>query len=283
LKKILIASLVVFSMFFVACGGGGSSGPAGPTYMAPDMGAATDLADTSSLGGAVTAPATSAEALTLYQGASNAVGNAMLGATARSARSAKGTTSQDYPISWSGAVGGGSVDVTGNIHYSATTPDTQPTTAGTFKNYMTMGETVDISGTITSVTVQGTSPDTHSYTVSGKVNENMVLNMAINLFLAQTGSTATMDLGLGIAVGTAYSVRRDDGVGAKFIITYGGTVSKSGMSLDNFNIAAFETSLTSELMGKTVTLHVYNDSNVEIYSASMTLNDLCGQQFSSFM
>jgi hypothetical protein len=273
-KKIIGLFMLIASLLFVfSCtnpGGGGTD-----KYAAPTVKTADQLPDT----GATSAPASDTDAMALYSGAMAAFGQAL--GTEAGLGNAKGTTQiGPYTIDWTGAYGGGTVNVTGSYGGSSTSPDPGlvPVVGTKYTDLMHMILNAVINGTITGVTFAAATGDTYSsYTVSGDLKETMDMEAGIDYTLnADTSSTVTMDLSFGLSYGVALSILRSDGVGAKFVITFGGSIDVNNVSLTD--PSAIQTELTTQLGSKTATLSVYDDSDTLIYSSTLTLAELMASQ-----
>jgi hypothetical protein len=76
-----------------------------------------------------------------------------------------------------------------------------------------------------------------------------------------------MDLVLKLNVETALSIKRSDGVGAKYVISYSANYQENGMSTTS---SSYGTALSNYLAKQTATLKVYNDSNKLVLTTTLT-------------
>ncbi len=273
MKKIICLLMLAAALLFVfSCQPVNEPDP----YAAPEVKTAADLPDsgaTSSPSG----PTAEADAIALYSSALQAFGSAMMAQSGVSGN-VKGTTPiPDLPgdISWIGEYGGGTISVTGNISGTMTSPDSPPTVPGTYDDLYSMVMHMLVNGTITGVTFDGVEPDKHTYKISGDVYEKIDMDCGVNVTITTSSASMTLDLSIGMAYGVALSIYRDDDFGAKFVITFGGTIDANNLSLDD--IAALMTTLGDQLKNKEATLKVYGDDDKLICSATLTLDQLVGQ------
>jgi hypothetical protein len=78
----------------------------------------------------------------------------------------------------------------------------------------------------------------------------------------------------------ALSIKRNDGVGAKFLISYAHQFSKQDINiLDVFSGSQspdLSIAITAELTGKTATLQVYDDANNLLSEQTLLMSDITG-------
>lgn len=271
--SLLIAIVAALSFVFVGCNSN-SADSAG--ISAPSIGTASDLA---SSGG--TAPGSNTAALALFTAACNAlntevVANAPSSASSVKAfRTARATTPIDETINVNFTPkGGGTVAYTGTYTGSITMPDSgwSPSPNTSYNKVVAVILNATVNGTLTSVVVSDSS---YSYTINGIAKNEMSETASINLVTGSTegSSTATMDFALGIGIGTAVSIRRSDGVGAKFLITYGANYAKSNINVSTMSDSTFSTEMENYLTSQPATLKVYNDSNEIVFEMTLTADD----------
>ncbi len=262
-KALSLLGAAALAVLVLSC-----TGPDTPAkiYNAPSMPGATEL----SASGATSSPADQTAAVDLYGETMGAVGDFLGSLTAsRALYSAKATTPigpETISYSGIGPNGDGTVTVNGTMSGSLTMPDDM-SAPGTYH----MSEVLNVAVTA-SITNASFDYGIHTYTItSGSLDVTEDVNLDIDLVIAADSScTASMDLEFGIAYGTTFSVRRDDGLGAKFVLTYGAGYNVADLSVD----ADFETALASYLSSENVTLSVYDDANALIYSGSIPLDQL---------
>lgn len=285
--SLLIAILAALSFVFIGCSStaGGSAGDS-PGITAPDMGKASDLP---SSGG--TNPVDTGAAIALFTGACNALNAEMvtLGSSQnpsiRAARTARTTTPLDQTININFTQeGGGTVAYTGSIAGSVTSPEATwvPDPDTTYNDFAAISMNVTVNGTLTNFVVSDAS---HSYTINGLVKNRMMLAASIDM---RTGSdrnpiNATLDFSLGIGTGTAVSISRSDGVGAKFLITYGANYTRNGINVLSNEETAVPEELTSYLASQPATLKVYDDDNNMIFEKTLTAGDAYAASILSYV
>jgi hypothetical protein len=267
MKSALILTAIVVIAVFMSCAGA-TSADAPKVYTAPTVTAPTALPAS---GG--TKPVNQAAALSLYSETMAAVTTFVGSKTTSKSLRPKSTTPINEVVSYSGAGPGGvgTVTINGSLSGSETEPD-NITGPGTYTYSailnMLMKGTIDKAN----FTYGG-----HTYAVSGSLDMTMDenCNIALTLTNSASTSTATLSFSFGLAYGTSISVRRDDGVGAKFVISYACDYSVANQSLSSSSSDPF-TALSSALTSKTGTLTVYDDSNAVIYTGTLTASDIFG-------
>jgi|GEM_PF-2643949 len=253
----------------------------GQDFSAPDIGRASDLPAT---GG--TAPADDAAAKALFDGAVEAVGTAMMASQgARSMTAARATqTIPTETISWTGPYAGGTVNVQGTMGGSFTFPDKnfEPIANHTYNDIAIMSMNFDASGTVTGITIiedQG-----FTYTITGKLINDLDFDLSIDVTTGATAegapTAADMDLSFAQRAGYALSIKRSDGVGAKFLISYAHRFSMQDINILNLFSGSqspdLGTAITAELTGKTATLQVYDDANNLLSEQTLLMSDITG-------
>jgi hypothetical protein len=291
-KRILPVALVLCSLSLVlviSCSSG-SSGSSGSSYKAPSI----TVSDVSSLSsGATSTPADATAAKTLYTDAIGAFSTAMSSelssslSTSSIMRKGMKTTTKTGPttITWKGALGSGTVDMTGSYTTTETSIDenTTPVVGKTYDAGATMS--YSMAGTVTGATV---TKGGHTYTINGKLD--MADDFSYTVSVKVTAVTpvaysASFSLDLGLSYGTAFTVKREDGLGAKFVIAYGGKASIPKTAISDMNdTSAFEADFEKQLTAQPATLTVYDDSNNKIAETTLTLADLdaAGLTFGTF-
>ena len=134
----------------------------------------------------------------------------------------------------------------------------QVLTAGSART--TSGETVplDYSGTYGGGTI-----DMHGSMVNSMTFPEATASM--------DDMTMNIDFSYSQNYGTAFSVRRDDGVGAKFMITFSKALAKSNLTTENMYDFS---NLFTDLSAETADLKVYDDANVLVGDYDVPLTEL---------
>jgi hypothetical protein len=253
----------------------------GIDFSAPDIGRASDLQAT---GG--TAPADDAEAKALFDGAVEAVGAAMMDSQgARSMTAARATeTIPTETISWTGSYGGGTVNVQGTMGGSFTFPDEnfEFIANHTYNDIIKMSMNLDVSGTVTGITIEDPDNTAVTYTITGKLINDLDFEVSVDFTTGATENedptAADMDLSFAHRAGYALSIKRNDGVGAKFLISYAHQFSKQDIDILNVLLAgpAPDLGTAAELTGKTATLQVYDDANNLLSEQTLPVSEIPG-------
>lgn len=279
---VILAIILVFS----GCAAGGAGGtadiPTGPDMGTPDLIVACDAE----------VPASAADAEELFGVAADLLFSAIETngyptetpttsvkgfasaklTTLRAARASEEPTSISGPISWKEDIGSGSVDFTGK--YSAEMSGMAELTAaflgGTAANKsFNVRELLDMfmTGTVSAVTFAGVDGDTNTYTMSGKIIQDMYTNINMVYAFDNTGTTPAISGNYDVSVkyGLALSVRRSDGMGAKYIVSVAAQGSGHLQGEDDApDIPCYGS------------LSVYDDDNALVYSIPLTYDDLQG-------
>jgi len=239
---------------------------------APDVKSANELPSTGGI-----APASSEDALSLFNSAflafTVAMENESAMASMKNLRNARASYTDGGDINWTGAYGGGTVNVTGSYSSRITYPDAYESDTlvpGTWYPF-SVDYGINIQGTINGVEVEDDYDYLITYTISGEVKENLDSSMNLELMFDSYGELSNVrgELNADLEYGVAFSVLRNtDGVGAKFVISFAASASQ--------NLGEEGTSVAAG------TLKVYNDANEQIYSIDLTLNDLDGLGIDDF-
>lgn len=260
MKKELGLVLLVLSLAvtLVACSsGGGDDG-----LEAPSVGSASDLPATGA-----TAPSDTATALAVYSGAMQGLSKGVGSSVTGSKRSGRGTDTITDTINWTDESG----SITGTITGTYTVPDSfdlQPGKA--YDDLLKVVLAVNIDGTINGATF--TDDGGHSYTVSGKMKETFNYDYSLDVVTDTNGDLASgdIDYAFEVAFGTAFAIKRDDGVGAKFVLTFANSYAQNNVSLEN---ASFDVD-SSFLENASATLTVFDDNNAKILETTIPLSDI---------
>ena len=281
---ILMATLMTFAL--LACSTNGDDDDDGPS--APDMGSASDLPAS----GATSYPSTQTDTVELFQGAQEAIDVAMEDIAASSKNrlnklslklnkrssprvaiigSGRGTETETYPIDWTGEVGGGTMTVLGEESTKVTRPDVGDTfTVGkTYNNLVEVIFNLNLTGTIDTITCDDSAGNT--YTISGKAVQDIetAMDMDVTFTDSDGNYTANVDASISLAVGYAYSIKRQDGLGAKFIVSF--AFSNSAKDLDEDS--DWEGFLADDF---TVKVQVFNDDDEMVNEYEIPYTDVAG-------
>jgi len=259
---------------------------------APDMGSPSALPDS---GGTV--PGTDTEAKTLFLQAFSTYGTGL--ATADSSGSvspqilsknlkslemaatknilARATVSQTTPLDYILNIGGGTITITGSMTTSVTSPDDsfEPQPNHTYNDIVKATIKLQETDAISHVTLPKTGDPTYTY--NGKVISNMQMNYNMDVATDSNGEPASMDmdLSMGVQAGYAISVKRSDGAGAKFILSYAFNYSKNNINMMSVSdLSDLQTDLLTALKSKQATLKVYDDNDNLKYSISLSLDEI---------
>ncbi len=288
MKKVLslfLAVAVALALINCSIDGGGDAGP-----VAPDMGSASDLAAS----GATTYPADQSAALALFIGAQQAVTAAIDDNTdtdapesfatpkARfstkfaakgGALGARGTNTQTIPINFSGTVGAGTMTLSGSDTATMTAPDQgwTPSPNTTYNDLMAMSFVWDVTGIFNGITYTiDDGSGFHEYAITGKAVEKSDVSMNFDYTFGSSTEdvTGNVDVSVSLAEGFAVSVRRDDGLGAKFIVSFA-----YAESLKDLDLEAEDDPEGFVLGDEVITIKVYDDANVLLGSYAIPFSE----------
>jgi hypothetical protein len=274
-----LATLFAFSFILVGCsssGGGDDNSVSAPKL--PDVSTVT-------ITGATSAPASEADAQALYTDSLGALSSLISSNSgASSSRLSRGNArkTESTPVSLDKDItspNGGVVHLKGSVTY--TTSGLDENTAfipnHTYNNAFSQSIDGNVTGTMDSVKV---IKDGHTYTICGTLKEIEAISMSVNLTTGATQQddmTYTVNLSLGLGIGTAISVVREDGVGAKFVITYAANYAKDNITVsensDGSETDAAFTEMANYLKEQKATLTVYDQNNTEKYKCTLSGND----------
>ncbi|MFZ5366863.1 MAG: hypothetical protein ACOZCE_01340 [Spirochaetota bacterium] len=287
MKKQYVGALIMAAILVVTgCDLLGTNDTAsGPS--APDMGSPSALPAS---GGTV--PGTDTEAKTLFLQAFSTFGTGL--ATADSSGSvspqilsknikslemaanknilARATESQTTPLDYTLTIGGGTITITGSMTTSVTSPDEsfvfKPNT--TYNDIAKATIKLQETDAISNVTLPESGAPTYTY--NGKVVSNVQINYNMDVVTdSNVYPSMDMDLAMGVQAGFAISVKRSDGAGAKFILSYAFNYSKNNINMmSESDLSDLQTALES----KQATLKVYDDNNELKYSISLSLDEI---------
>lgn len=232
-----------------------------------------DLAPT----GAMAYPQSETETLALVTGALEALAGDLQANAAASSYASKATYSESMPLNWSGQVGDGTVDITGSITSSSTYPDEgfYAEINTTYNDFMEGTYRMYFAGTIDSVSFTGIS---YSYEMSGEVSSDARVSMSVDLVTGTdlvylSDGSMTMDYTLSVAEAHTLSILREDGLGAKIVMSYSTQGSITDIDMTNWESSELD-ALTAWMETRTANVRVYNDDNELIGEYNVPLTEL---------
>ena len=167
---------------------------------------------------------------------------------------------------------GGTVAYTGTSYanYNMPTAATTFTANTTYAKYFDIAVKGSIKGVIKSVTVTTAE---YTYTISGTMDNDIDEGISLSMTTDKDAkpSTYSLDFALKLGVVSKLSIKRSDGLGAKYVISYAADYSKTGASVTDQS--AIGTAMSDYLGKQPATLTVYNDSNEVVYTATLTGTD----------
>lgn len=280
----VLASVLVLSAVFFGCSTPVNDSASANTDTTTNANSATEepagntgAAALDATGGTV--PATEADATKLYAEATAALNTTVVGKMAAAKSSvvagsrdtAVSPQSTDINVSYTDE-NGGTVAYTGTYAASYIFPSSGKTfTANTtYAKYFDIAVKGSIKGVIKKATITTTD---YTYTISGTmdndIDEGISLNLTTGTDLEKfTDSAYSLDFALKLGVVTKLSIKRSDGLGAKYVISYTADYSKAGVTVADQT--ATGTAMSDYLGKQPATLTVYNDSNTVVYTATLT-------------
>ena len=262
MKKLLLLFLCILTLsLFTGCDFLGDEDFSAPEVMAP-----SELPASS----ATSYPSGEAESLSLISDAMEYFYIAMNNQFSASPNQ-KGTVTTTSLLNWQGNLGAGTVDFSGTLVDTETGPedDFTPQANTTYNDLIRYATNLELAGTITGATV---SDGLNTYTLNGEIISDTELDMNVDVITGSSTVDINMDLSVRQRYGMAMTVLRDDGVGAKYILTFACDFGKNNITLEN-PMELFE-EFGNQLENQTATLLVYNDNNEEIGRYSCSLMDL---------
>lgn len=226
-----------------------------------------------------TVPATEADATKLYAEATAALNQAVVSkmsptksnVVAGSRDTAVSPQSTDINVSYTDG-NGGTIAYTGTYAASYVFPSSGKsfTKNTTYAKYLDIAVKGSIKGVIKKATVTTAE---YTYTISGTMDSDIDEGISINLKTGTdieklTDATYSLDFALKLGIVTKLSIKRSDGLGAKYIISYSADYSKTGVTVADQT--AIGTAMSDYLGKQPSTLTVYNDSNKVVYTATLT-------------
>ena len=230
-------------------------------------------------------PQNQADAIALYAGVMELF-NAELSSNASALEYASKSVETDTtPLDWSGAVGEGTVDITGSMRTIFSEPDSFAPEARTMYNDLISATfQMEYQGTIDGATL---SDYVNTYTLSGEVDSDTRMNMNVDIEVGDDldeGSDATIDMDYSIYASESHalSILRDDGLGAKILLSYAVSQSWTDISLDfiELDTSGVIDSTIAWLEFQTVNMKLYNDANELIGDYTVPVTELT--DFSQF-
>ena len=276
MKKAIPWLAALFALTFLLAGCSSSSDD-DDGISAPDLPEASTITMT----GATSAPATAAEAQALYTdslGALSAFIDSNTGSNSSrfSRANARKTTNESESLNETlTSPLGGSIVLAGSYSADTTVPDDANTFQPNHTYSFSFSMNGDVTGTMESVKVK---KGTHTYTICGTLKETEVSNVNVDYKTGATQDAAmsgTVGFSFGIGIGTAVSVVREDGQGAKFVISYAANYGKDDISITDGGEGwkAADDELSDYLSKQAATLTVYDQNNNKISESSLSAND----------
>ncbi|MDX9784326.1 MAG: hypothetical protein RBT72_06210 [Spirochaetia bacterium] len=171
------------------------------------------------------APTDADEAKAIYTDASNALFDA-IESNSKSLRihskAAQALPEMNMNVNWKDD----HVSMTGTISGSGTIdfPETGFEAGKTYNNVIVMSVDVDLDGTMTELEVADPNDASKTYTITGTISHTMNMDNTMNIEVDGAGiPKPTGSLSVTIDLETEYTVKRYDGVGAKFVLTFSDT------------------------------------------------------------
>lgn len=191
---------------------------------------------------------------------------------------ARATTSETIPVNFVSE--DGKITLSGSMTHSMTMPDENSNyTANVWYNdVIAMRANANIAGTLNEATVldkRGT------YTVTGKFGliQDTDVNADMRMNYAQGDEKPTpeinMDMAIALQYGIAFSILRDNDVGARFMLTYTGAAGFKDVDMEGILNIDMEAAM-EELASKTATLTTYDDEGEVLFTQSIPLSELPG-------
>lgn len=227
-----------------------------------------------------TTPASPTTSKAIYLDATLSLESAMMSSQSSPKTILKKTTPISESLSWTGTYGGGTVNVSGKVSGSSTTPDSAPGANASYRDLMKILVDMAISGNVDGITVSSTTDSTVTYKISGKLAEAMNMDFSVDATTNAKAEPQSMsyDLSLSMQYSIAYSILRNDGVGAKFILTYSGSSNQTAVPVAIDLSAAGSVNPTSQMINDLsatkAQLYVYDDNNKLVHSAELGLDDI---------
>lgn len=107
-----------------------------------------------------------------------------------------------------------------------------------------------------------------TFTVSGKGSVEFDADVTLNLNTDQNNPSGQFKCFYNLAIGYGISVLRDDGMGAKLIVSFGGLYD------EKFDIESASPSDAKPFFGETATVSIYDDSNTLIGTYHIPVGDI---------
>jgi hypothetical protein len=267
------AAALLAALGLIACSSNSDDDEA--KYDAPEVGSAAELPSS----GATTVVSDEAKAKEVFTGAVSALTSGLKTTAASSRHKSRGTETYQDTLDWSDST----VSITGNASGSFTYPDSDDffMTPGTY-NFVSLNSLL-VNGTLTGATL--TDADNLTYTISGKFSEKYSLEFDEEFTVTQKATVADgewpydysvfYDYSFDVAFGAAFAIKRSDGFGGKFVITFAKSLEDNDNEVDmeSGEGADFELD-TSFLEEATAKLQVYDDSGTLVLETEIPLSSI---------
>lgn len=258
----------LFLAFFFSCNVAGGE----DKLVAPDMGTSSDI----KMGSVTSTPQNKSDAVELYTTVSSLILTEAK-SSALSSGSSRATNTEKTPISWTD---GDAIFVTGTLENSiyihdsfknANDPDFVPP-QGNYDPLMTAKISFDLKGTFTDAVLDDTY-NLSSYTINGKfiTKVNSSASASARIGSSKENSTVSAKMSVSTIYGAAISIVRNDGFGAKFILSFADSFSAK---LDQNNVSEIQSDFEKAQAETMVDVKVYDNQDTLIDSYQVSLSEL---------
>jgi hypothetical protein len=274
-RKLVFVSVIAVTALVFACKSASIAGEEDNNGDGPGTVAPEDIADS----GATTYPQTETDAINLYAGAMEVFSTELMSNASTSSFATKTVTEQEsMPLDWNASVGGGTLDINGNMTMSYTEPDESfmPEAETDYEGIITANAQINYQGSIDGVTLDGY---TNSFTINGEIDTDFRTSVSIDIYVGtdvEYGSDSSMDADYWVyaAENQAVSILRDDGLGAKIVLYYTAQRSWDNQEIDNTNIEILFDDILNWLENQTVTMKVYDDEDELIGEYTVPISEI---------
>jgi len=219
----------------------------------------------------VAAPTSADDAKAIYAEASTALFSAIEDSSKGlkiNSKAAMTMPARNVTVNWSNdhVTMSGTISASGTINF----PDSSFAPNTPYPNVVDMSVDVDLDGTMTDLEVTNPEDATKKYTITGTISHNMSMDNTMSLVTdADSVPTPSGSLSVTIDLETKYTVKRQDGVGAKFVLTFSDTKNMDlstapGASKDDPTCGYFATPAT---------LKAYSTDGELLYTTTIPLED----------
>lgn len=219
----------------------------------------------------IAAPTSADDAKAIYAEASTALFSAIEDSSKGlkiNSKAAMTMPARDINVTWTND----HVSMSGTIKASGTMnfPDSSFAANNTYSNVVDMSVDVELDGTMTDLEVTDPEDATKKYTITGTISHVMSMDNTMSLVTdANSVPTPFGSLSVTIDLETKYTVKRQDGIGAKFVLTFSDTQDMDlgtapGASKDDPTCGYFATPAT---------LKAYSTDGDLLYTTTIPLED----------